>query len=70
MPKDITYRELEALKDQYGKVPRWDSDMEDEGYLPPPKVREYIADRDAGCVAAGHPTPRTYCETINHDDKL
>ena len=70
MPKNIMYKELEALADQYGKVPRWNSDMEDEGYLPPPKVQNYIEDRDAGRVAAGCPKPRTWRETIIRDEKI
>ena len=70
MPKNISYEELEALADRDGKIPRWNSDMEDEGYLPPPKVQNYIDDRDAGRVAVGCPRPTCYRESMELEEKL
>ena len=45
MPTDISYEELNNLKDSNGDPIHWDSDMEEEGYDPPPEVTEYIAER-------------------------
>ena len=45
MPSNITYEELDNLKDCYGKPICWDSDMEEEGYDPPPQVIAYIEER-------------------------